>query len=168
MSEEQREMTEEELRDGIPVDPSEEETDSDADEDVADVEVDEPRVESPEESTAISVLPEAPQPIERPVMTLLPDNLVRWGYIVIVPFGGKRQPILTVDGIRHVAQTMGIRLLNCDVRADADGEWLYGEAEAHDPHTGATWYGKVRQNTRHKSGKGRSTGVGEVRHACAT
>ena len=146
MSEEQRELSEEELRDGIPVDPPpDEETETEI------VEVHPGELTSAPSDPPAPV--EIPNPIERPVMTLNPHKLIEWGYVVNVPFGGKMQPILTVDGIRHISQTMGIRLLNCDVRESEDGEWFYGEAEAHDPSTGATWFGKVRQAAKFKNGK---------------
>ena len=144
MSDEQRELSEEELRDGIPVDPPPEAEEA--------AEVAAPVVQV--ETSDMHPIPvEIPNPIERPVMTLNPNKLIEWGYVVQVPFGGKMQIILTVDGIRHISQTMGIRLLSCDVRESEDGEWFYGEAEAHDPSTGATWFGKVRQAANFKNGK---------------
>ena len=149
MSEEQRELTEEELRDGIPVDPPP---------DVEDVSEEiEGTIESTEdeakEPTELPALVQHPEPIERPVMTLNPNKLIDWGYIVNVPFAGKQQPILTVDGIAHVAQTMGVQLQSCEVNESPDGEWFYGKAIAIDLTTGFQWFGNVRQNAKFKNGK---------------
>ena len=150
MNEEQRELTEEELMDGIPVDaPEGEETEPKeappAPPESAVVEL------TREETTALPAIMDTPNPIERPVMTLDPQRLVDWGYVVMVPFAGKRQAVLTVDGICHVAATMGVQLLSCEVVDE--GDWLYGNAEAFDPSTGARWFGKVRQATKFKNGK---------------
>ena len=141
MSEQQREMTEEELKDGIPVDPTEEEREAET----------LPAVPSEEDVVVVPATIEGDLPVDeepvlivRPHMRLEPQYLVRYGYLEEVPFGGKKQYVLSADGIRHVAQMMGISIINCSIE-ERDG-FFYAEAVAHDPHTGARALGKVRQS----------------------
>ena len=145
--EEQKEFTEEELLDGRPVDPPAE-SEVVKPEDLEVVSEDGEAQENEEESHAPPLAL-----LERPVMTLLPEHLIRFGYVVEVPFGGKKQTIITVDGIRHIAQCMGISITECEIRESEDGNWFYADAQAVDPHTGTTWHGKVRQSTKYKNGK---------------
>lgn len=147
--EDQKEFTEEELVDGRPVDPpAEAEAEMVKAEDVEVVEEEDDAEKSAGDSNGNPLAL-----LERPVMTLHPEHLIRFGYVVEVPFAGKKQTIITVDGIRHIAQCMGISITECDIREDENGDWFYAEAKAEDPHTGSTWHGKVRQSTKYKNGR---------------
>ena len=138
---EKREMTEEELQDGVPVEPTEEDR---AAETIPAVPSEDDVVVVPATIEGDLPVDEEPVLVVRPHMRVEPQYIVRYGYIEEVPFGGKKQYVLNADGVRHVAQMMGIAIISCDIE-ERDG-FFYAEAVAHDPHTGARYVGKVRQS----------------------
>lgn len=134
------EFTEEELRNGRPVPPEEAEA---AGTDVVPTHSSEDTVVVPAVIEGDLPVDEDPVLIVRPHMKLEPQYLIRYGYLEEIPFAGNRQYVLSADGIRHVAQMMGIKITTCTIVEHEE----YWEAESHavDPHTGASAIGKVRQ-----------------------
>ena len=158
MNEDQRELTDDELRDGIPVSPVEAEDVIDEiellDEDDA-VPTDatpEPAQKEGEEVATGEADSFNPLDFERPIMSLEPRHLTRFGYVIRIRGPRGNMDIMTAEGTRHCAQAMGIRLVDFDIREEGD-EWIYANATAFDPQTQSNGYGHVKQPTKHNNGK---------------
>ena len=147
MSEEQREWTEEELQEGIPVDPPEVESELDEDEQVALEEVVEP-VELPALTASERI-----DPIEDISMSIRPEHLLQFGYVAEHTISGTRTIMFTAEGVRHIAMARGVSIESCDVRIADDGESVYGEAWAVRPASASKAFASVKVPTKYKNGK---------------
>ena len=150
MSEEQREMTEDELRDGIPVEPTPEvETEVDEDGVIVDSEIEETgdTIELP-----VATANGRTDPIEDLSMSIQPHHLLQMGYVEEHTISGTRTIMFTAEGIRHLAMARGVSISDCEITEDPEGEWIYGKAWAVRPASGSKAFAAVKVPTRYKKG----------------